>query len=104
MGLKGKDDSHVYMAAKKDKRILITYDQNIYTNSRKYSFFEDLGLIYLTCKKGSYDLLPEEIEARLKRLFFTIKDRDEYYNVKMKLSDNQVEIKSRNGEIRRIRF
>ena len=61
VGLKGKDDTHVYMASKAQERILVTYDQNIYTNSRKYKFFADLGLIYLTSKKGSYDLVPEEI-------------------------------------------
>jgi hypothetical protein len=92
------------MASKKLKRILITCDKNIYANSRKYRHFKDVGLIYLTSKKGSYELYSKEIEARLKKLFSVIINRSDYYNVKMKLSDNQVEIMSGNGGMRRIRL
>lgn len=92
------------MASKKLERVLVTFDKNIYLDSRKYRFFEDAGLIYLTSRGSSYDLYPKEIEERLKKLFSVIISRDDYFNVKMKLSDNQVEIKNRKGEIRRIRL
>ena len=101
--LKGKADESVFMGAKSWQRILVTLDKRFYF-SREFKFYDDTGIIYIQEGGESYNLKPEIIEDRLKRLFKALKEKESYYNCKIKLCDSHAIIRSRSGKVRKISF